>query len=229
MRSIRNFKVHLYMYMVRAARLGIWDRQWLLEATPPKLDPRFQVSQATCPHSEIQRYGNATGRYSRCKACNKRWQWDGDRERWVHKPYVASSRSSALPLPSSGNTLKAPPRTSAPSSTSLRAARPKTTRPTPATSSVTSAFTPPTRARLRAEDEIHHWALINDTEPMEHEEIDLHGVPLAGRRKLTGDLERTARTYQAELDVYQALPTTSSRPPPSVDILEIFAGEAKPT
>eukprot|EP00439_Symbiodinium_sp_Y106_P042581 s4645_g5.t1 len=132
--------VHLYMYMVRAARLGIlWDRQWLLEATPPKLDPRFQVSQATCPHSEIQRYGNATGRYSRCKACNKRWQWDGDRERWVHKPYVASSRSSALPLPSSGNTLKAPPRTSAPSSTSLRAARPKTTRPTPATSSVTSA------------------------------------------------------------------------------------------
>ena len=40
--AIRNFRVHLYMIMIRAARLGVWERQWLLEATPPRLDPQFQ-------------------------------------------------------------------------------------------------------------------------------------------------------------------------------------------
>ncbi|CAE7949652.1 GIP [Symbiodinium sp. KB8] len=49
------------------------------------------------------------------------------------------------------------------------------------------------------------------------------------RRRLTGDLERITKIYEAALDVYRTLPTTSQRPPPSVDILEIFAGEAKPS
>ena len=58
---------------------------------------------------------------------------------------------------------------------------------------------------------------------------DRADLPLGGRRRLTGDLERITKIYEAALDVYRTLPTTSQRPPPSVDILEIFAGEAKPS
>ena len=53
------------------------------------------------------------------------------------------------------------------------------------------------------------------------------GARLGQRRRVIGDLERAARVYQNEVNVYHDLPTTSSRPPPNVDILEIFTSEAK--
>ena len=55
----------------------------------------------------------------------------------------------------------------------------------------------------------------------------LGGARLGQRRRLAGDLERAAKVYEKEVAIYDALPTTCSRPPPNVDILEIFAGEAK--
>ncbi|CAE7942042.1 unnamed protein product [Symbiodinium necroappetens] len=50
---LRNFRAHLYLTMVRAVRLGICEHQWLLEATPPRLDPNFQVRQDTCVQQKM--------------------------------------------------------------------------------------------------------------------------------------------------------------------------------
>ena len=110
--------------MIQAVRLGIWNRQWLIEATPPRLDANFMVTQETCQHAETYRYGNSTGRFAKCRLCGKRWVWLQSQSLWQHHPYNESSRSSALPLPLSANTVEAPTRTS-PSRT-LRSARPKT-------------------------------------------------------------------------------------------------------
>ena len=46
---------------------------------------------------------------------------------------------------------------------------------------------------------------------------------------MTGDLDKTIRAYETERQVYVNLSTASDRPPPAVDILELYAGTAKPT
>ena len=46
---------------------------------------------------------------------------------------------------------------------------------------------------------------------------------------MTGDWDRSAKAYEVEVAVYQNLPTTTSRPPPNLDIMELFSGVSKPS
>ena len=49
---------------------------------------------------------------------------------------------------------------------------------------------------------------------------------LGRRRRLAGDWKRSAGTLEQERVIYDSLPVTAQRPPPCVDIMELFAGEA---
>ena len=49
------------------------------------------------------------------------------------------------------------------------------------------------------------------------------------RKRLSGNINKAANIYEKEVGIYKQLPTATSRPPPTVDILELFAGEAKPS
>lgn len=63
---------------------------------------------------------------------------------------------------------------------------------------------------------------------------DLHRAP-GGRgavrmgrlRRLQHSLRQCINNYEAEGNVYQALPTVSDRPPPLIDVFEIFSGSSK--
>ena len=50
-----------------------------------------------------------------------------------------------------------------------------------------------------------------------------------GFKRLTGNISRASRILDGEVKTYQALPTASSRPPGCVDLLELFAGQARPS
>ena len=117
------FRRRLYTSMIKPVRLRIWDKEWLLEATPPRLDKTYEMDQAACSHPEFQSYGNATGKYAKCKRCAARFKWDDDKAAWQLHPSSASSRSAVLPLPSSGNIL---PVGDPPTSTRPRGSTPKT-------------------------------------------------------------------------------------------------------
>ena len=93
-------------HMVMAVHIGIRSKEWLLEATPPKMD---QLPEE-CSHLHVKRSGNKYGRYAQGADCKVKWVWDNSSEKWVTWPSVPSSgKSSSLPLPSSSNTVEAPP------------------------------------------------------------------------------------------------------------------------
>ena len=46
-------------------------------------------------------------------------------------------------------------------------------------------------------------------------------------KRLRGDLNRAIHVYEAELSIYKNLPTVTDRPPPTMDLLELFAGSSK--
>ena len=49
-----------------------------------------------------------------------------------------------------------------------------------------------------------------------------------GRRKrLNGNLRQSLKLMEQEVDIYEALTTTSSRPSPCIDVFELFAGSSK--
>ena len=50
-----------------------------------------------------------------------------------------------------------------------------------------------------------------------------------GFKRLSGNISRASRILDNEVKVYTALPTAASRPPGCVDLLELFAGEARPS
>lgn len=54
-------------------------------------------------------------------------------------------------------------------------------------------------------------------------------LPLqSGRRKrLSGNLKQSIKLMEQEVDIYEALTTTSSRPSPCIDVFELFAGSSK--
>ena len=52
---------------------------------------------------------------------------------------------------------------------------------------------------------------------------------MKGIKRLTGNISRASRILGGEVKVYQSLPSVASRPPGCVDLLELFAGEARPS
>ena len=50
---------------------------------------------------------------------------------------------------------------------------------------------------------------------------------LGQRRRITGELNRAIEVMEAERQIFDALPTTSSRPTPNLDVFELFAGSSK--
>ena len=55
-----------------------------------------------------------------------------------------------------------------------------------------------------------------------------HGLRRRGAlKRLKGDLNRAIQVYEAELSIYNNLPTVTDRPPPTMDLLELFAGSSK--
>ena len=101
--------------MARLVRLCLRPRSWLTLAEEQELKEmhrkdltRPKVSQKHCTHPEFQRYGNAHGRYSRCKRCDLKFKWLPEHEAWVEYSPKSSS-SSALPLPSAANILEKGP------------------------------------------------------------------------------------------------------------------------
>ena len=82
----------------------------------------------------------------------------------------------------------------------------------------------------------------NDAEPNDVNEAEpAHGVRhdagrrpgehvrLGVRRRVVGNIDQAVRAYESESKVYTNLATASSRPPPMADLLELYAGQAKPT
>ena len=53
------------------------------------------------------------------------------------------------------------------------------------------------------------------------------GLRLGAGRRLRNNVKKAAETLEAENMIYQALPTVSQRPPPCIDVLEIFSGASK--
>ena len=107
--------VQLLRQMARLVRLCVRPRSWLTLAEEQELKEmrrkdltRPKVSQKHCTHPEFQRYGNAHGRYSRCKRCDLKFKWLPEHEAWVEYSPKSSS-SSALPLPSAANILEKGP------------------------------------------------------------------------------------------------------------------------
>lgn len=47
---------------------------------PPPNMPR--APDMECPHPEFLRYGNAWGRFARCRRCNQRWRWNDHKGDW---------------------------------------------------------------------------------------------------------------------------------------------------
>ena len=132
-KNLIEFPRHFFVTMTTAVRLGILPDS-VYEAVPPELDVKFAHPAGTCPHPDYVRYGNAYGKFARCKQCLKRWRWNADRQQWVEhldKAFDCKLLSSRPPLPSSSNTVPAGS-LSAPSSpfkpstrASLAAATPK--------------------------------------------------------------------------------------------------------
>ena len=56
------------------------------------------VDQNPCTHPSFQRYGNAWGKYTRCKACLQRWKWNEGQKEWKLDGY-SSKRSQPPPVP----------------------------------------------------------------------------------------------------------------------------------
>ena len=53
------------------------------------------------------------------------------------------------------------------------------------------------------------------------------GLRLGAGRRLKNNVKKAAETLEAENMIYQALPTVSQRPPPCIDVFEIFSGASK--
>ncbi|CAE7322415.1 GIP, partial [Symbiodinium sp. CCMP2456] len=54
-------------------------------------------------------------------------------------------------------------------------------------------------------------------------------VRLGSRRRVTGTMDKAVASYEIERNIYDAMGHAGQRPPPAVDLLELFAGTAKPT
>ena len=54
-------------------------------------------------------------------------------------------------------------------------------------------------------------------------------VRLGSRRRVTGTMDKAVASYEIERNIYDAMDHAGQRPPPAVDLLELFAGTAKPT
>ena len=201
MRAIRNFRVHLYMIMIRAARLGVWERQWLLEATPPRLDPQFQeIRECLRPVQQVVqavRQEMAVGRKQRAMGSQA-----------LRRIFTLIGTAVAL-IPGG-------------------------------TSSGSTPFFDLPQSGAAQDD---HQTFFGFELRADYQDETLPGPgdrPLHADHRARGHGPRGDRSggpatssapprCTRPLDVYKALPTTSARPPPAVDILEIFAGEAKPS
>ena len=53
------------------------------------------------------------------------------------------------------------------------------------------------------------------------------GLRLGVSRRLKSNMKKAVQTLQAENMIYQALPAVNQRPPPCIDVFEIFGGSAK--
>ena len=54
-------------------------------------------------------------------------------------------------------------------------------------------------------------------------------IRLGCRRRVTGTVDKAAASYEIERNIYDAASSAAQRPPPAVDLLELYAGTAKPT
>ena len=86
--------------MRQSCRLNVgWARDMLEASTPIDDTP----DNCPRPSGEINRYGNATGRYALCRRCGTRWKWQEDLAGWVFWPQ--SRGRSTLPLPTPTTTV----------------------------------------------------------------------------------------------------------------------------
>ena len=84
---------------------------------PPLAKPDTQPppSPDRCPHvtatgaTACKRYGNASGRYSKCQLCDRKWKWADESDRWEVFSPARPASSSQLPPPSSADTVPSKP------------------------------------------------------------------------------------------------------------------------
>ena len=124
------------------------------------------TTTGSCTHQHIKRSGNRHGSYAACMQCGRKWKWNQGMNGWEH--FVAASRSSRLPPPSSQTVLDSS--WAAPTSTRppLALTAPPASRATTSTAGsrskakpaakVKTAAKPTTRPRPEHPD---HWGLIS--------------------------------------------------------------------
>ena len=172
--NMRKMFARAVVLAYRASRLGDPGKvtRTLVDAKPEgrnraKPRPVMQAAPQHCPHDDMKRHGNSTGRYATCNKCQARWKWveDGEARGWRFHP---SSKSSVLPLPSAQTVLDtswtpAAPWTMASSSTGPQGAYPKTRpRPTSATSAFGYSGTRDEETEENTTEDEFDWALVMD-------------------------------------------------------------------
>lgn len=76
----------LLRVMLQACKMKIRSRKWLAFQDPMEMEEMLELwekKDGPCQHTNVKRYGNRHGSYSRCLDCGKKWQWDPELQVWL--------------------------------------------------------------------------------------------------------------------------------------------------
>ena len=160
---------------------------------------------------EYVRYGNSFGKFARCKKCHRRLRWSEHRGAWEDHP-KAGFATTLLSSRCSANILSE----AAPSSSTAF-------RPTSRTSrtGATAKASPKKRSARRASASS---ASEMDVDPWKLQRRGLGDLRLdRGRvKRLKNTWAKSAKVLESEKGIYEAAPSTTTRPPSTVDYLAVF-------
>ena len=99
------FRKQVFLTLGTAVNLDLLPTE-IFEAIPPVVDLPFNHPRSTCDHPEYVRYGNAYGKFAKCKRCHRRLRWNDSKVAWEDHPdkkLDTSLLTSPPPLPCSSN------------------------------------------------------------------------------------------------------------------------------
>ncbi|CAE7223119.1 LZTR1 [Symbiodinium necroappetens] len=191
--AILDFRKNFFVTLTTAVRLGMIP-DTVYEAVPPELDTRFAHPAGTCPHPDYVRYGNAYGKFARCKQCLRLQAARFAAALAVFLQYCASgfSGGSIEPVPAyqDGFPLCSNPQ-------EIRDGE---------------AFYTSGTAKQRQRDGDRPLAADQRGD----------GLQLGRSRRLKGDWKRSAKILEREVGMYNNQPSAQERAPHTVDLFVIY-------
>ncbi|CAE7840841.1 RE2 [Symbiodinium necroappetens] len=191
--ALLDFKKNFFVTLTTAVRLGMLPDS-VYEAVPPILDNQFANPPSSRKRPEYTRYGNAYGKFARCKRLR------------LQAFKFAASLAVFLQYCTSG--------------LGVFGGNPQTFDPGLLERGIAQDLLGTTEARFPtepAEQQQRDGRGPMAPSPGRHGP----GLRLGTRRRLKGDWARSARILESEVDMYQGQPSTAARPPHTVDLLVI--------